>query len=93
MRRATMRDYGYSYEIYEPESAEGDPGRRIDYEDHFLTRRDAVAAMREVMMREDVPAGSTAFVCRRYDDGEMTNDVDYVKEVSTTVRRVKEGAA
>jgi len=87
-----MRDYGYSCEIYEPESADGDRAR-IDYEDHFLTRRDAVATMREVMMRDDVPAGATAFVCRRYDNGEMTDDVDYVNEVVATVRRVKEGAA
>ena len=87
-----MRDYGYSYEIYEPESADGDKPR-IDYEDHFLTRRDAVAAMREVMMRDDVPAGATAFVCRRNDDGDMTDDVDYIKEVVTTVRRVRQGAA
>lgn len=84
-----MRDYGYSYEIYEPESPDGE-SHRIDYEDHFLTRREAVAAMKEVMMKDDIPAGSTAFVCRRYDDGEMTDETDYVKEVKTAITRVKD---
>jgi len=74
------RDYGYSYEIYEPENADGD-SRRIDYEDHFRTRKYAVAAMMNVMEDNDIPVGSTAFVCRRYVDGEVTDSVHYVKRV------------
>lgn len=74
------RDYGYSFEIYAPETDE-DAGRRIDYEDHFLTRGGAVQSMKLSMLGDDVPVGSTAFVCRRYDDGEMTDEVDYVKRV------------
>ena len=73
-----MRDYGYSYEIYEPENENGESAR-LDYEDHFLTLKDAVEAMKESMMKDDVPVGATAWVCKRYDDGEMTDNVDYVK--------------
>jgi hypothetical protein len=79
-----MRDYGYSYEIYAPAG-----GGRIDYEDHFPTRRDAVAAMRDAMAQDGIPAGATAFVCRRYDNGETTDNVDYVKSVTITVRQLK----
>lgn len=74
------RDYGYSYEIYEPAPEPEDVAPRICCEDHFLTRADAVAAMKAVMMHGDIPVGSTAFVCRRYDDGEMTNERNYVKK-------------
>jgi hypothetical protein len=77
------RDYAYSYEIYGPEDADGGSSR-IDYEDHFTTRKHAVAAMKEVMAKDDIPIGSTSFVCRRYDCGEMTDSVDYVKRVIIT---------
>lgn len=78
------RDYGYSYEIYAP-GADTDVGRRIDYKDHFIKRLSAVAAMMANMEQDDVPIGSTAFVCRRYDNGEMTDRDDYIKRVSIDV--------
>lgn len=72
----SKRNYGYSYEIYAPHE-----GRRIDYEDHFATRTSATETMMEKMERDDVPVGSTAFVCRRYDDGDMTGQHYYIKRV------------
>lgn len=84
------RDYGYSYEIYAPET-HPHGGRRIDYEDHFFTRRSATETMMEKMERDDVPVGSTAFVCRRYDDGEMTGQSYYIKRVSIAAIAKAEG--
>jgi hypothetical protein len=74
------RGYGYSYEIYTPE------GRRVDYEDHFIKRISAVAAMMAKMEQDDVPVDSTALVCRRYDDGETTDITAYIKRVSIARR-------
>lgn len=78
------QDYGYSYEIYTPET-NTDVGSRVDYEDHFTKRTSAVAAMMESMGKDDVPVGSTAFVCRRYDDGEMTDTTVYIKRETCVV--------
>jgi hypothetical protein len=70
------KDYGYSYEVYSP--GEGiDKGPRIDYEDHFTSRSAATMAMRYSL--EKAPPGSSAFVCKRYDDGEMTCQRHFVK--------------
>jgi hypothetical protein len=74
------RNYGYSYEIYNLAPAQYEPAPRICYEDNFTTRAYATMAMKEVMARADIPVGSTAFVCRRYDCGEMTDQRNYVKK-------------
>lgn len=84
------RDYGYSYEIYAPETHPYE-GRRIYYEDHFVRRINATAAMMNKMEQDDVPVGSTAFVCRRYADGEMTGRHDYIKRVSIDALAKAEG--
>lgn len=71
------KDYGYSYEVYAP--GDGiDKGPRIDYEDHFTRRSAANRAMRHSL--EKAPPGSSAFVCKRYDDGEMTGQRHFVKK-------------
>jgi hypothetical protein len=77
------KEYGFSYEIYAPGVFQGEVGPRIRCEDHFPRRSHATAAMRSAM--RDAPAGSSAVVCKRYDDGETAQQRHFVKKESVVM--------
>lgn len=58
----------YSFEVYAPETDDG-AGRRLDYEDHYGSVRDATAAMLESIRY--APEGGTAIVYQRSSGGDM----------------------